>query len=194
MKEDIKLHIQNLKKEIENVFGCSPKSPTDFNRLSTDISRRCGESLAVSTIKRLWGYVDNPHTPTFTTLSLLARYAGYRDWDCYLNQIKIADEDSNFNQGHIIVTRDEPIGTTFTMQWPDNKSCTIKKIEEPTRFEIINSTNIKLTSGDQADIDTLIRGECFVATRCMRGDKSLGVYVGARKHGVLSVIKHPDSK
>lgn len=190
MKDDIKSHIQSLRQEVENIFGYSPKSPTDFNRLSADIIRRCGDSLAVSTIKRLWGYIDNPHKPTFTTLSLLARYAGYRNWDGYLNRTAISDIDSDFNHGHIAVTREEAIGTTFTIQWADNKSCTIRKIAEPTRFEIISSENIKLSAGDTADIDTLIKGECFVATNCVRNGKSLGVYVGARKKGISYFFKH----
>lgn len=178
--------INALKTEVENIFGAVPKSPSDFDRLSATISAGGKTNIAVSTLKRIWGYVPSPHTPTYTTLSVLARFVGYRDWDSFRLHLN-CDADSGFTPDCIIVAADEKIGATFRAEWTGRKWCEIEKIAEPTRFRVIETMNIKLQPGDEITITTIAIGDMFVATDCTRGSKPLGTYAGARKDGVTAV-------
>lgn len=181
-----------LKERVEAEFGHTPLSPSDFDKLSARIQSRCGESVAVSTLKRLWGYVKNPFSPTFTTLSVLCRYAGYRDWHSFCAQIPAAasvDDESGFTDDRVIVAADEPVGLTLRLEWPGGKCCVIRKTADPSQFEIIEATAIKLRAGDMVNIDMIVVGERFVATHCTRGSQPLGTYHGAIKGGVTTVAR-----
>ena len=70
-----------LKKEVENKMGFSLKAPTNFDALISRVLKETGETLSISTIKRLWGYVSQSSTPRLSTLSILSRFVGYRDFD-----------------------------------------------------------------------------------------------------------------
>ncbi|MDE6017905.1 MAG: hypothetical protein K2G85_03725, partial [Muribaculaceae bacterium] len=79
--------LRKLKQAVEETFGRTPGSPSDFDTLSYQILSYTNDKLGVSTLKRFWGYVKSTHIPTRTTLSVLARYAGYRDWDSFCSQV-----------------------------------------------------------------------------------------------------------
>ena len=46
-----------LKTKVEEKMGRSLVTPTDFNRLSLQMQQEMGESISVSTVKRVWNYV-----------------------------------------------------------------------------------------------------------------------------------------
>lgn len=73
-------HIKKLKQEIIATLGRTIDSLTDFDYLSIKIAEKTGDSISVSTLKRLFGYVKGAGTPRPSTLSSLARYAGYSGW------------------------------------------------------------------------------------------------------------------
>lgn len=77
--------LERLKREVELKLGKPLKTPNDFNELALKIKRTTGRDLSLSTIKRLWGYVHNAHTPRPTTLSVIARFVGYADWNAFMN-------------------------------------------------------------------------------------------------------------
>ena len=72
--------IECLKLEIEKRMGKPLKSPTDFNQLSLRLQKELKEEISISTIKRIWGYVEAKHNTRYTTLSILSRFIGYIDW------------------------------------------------------------------------------------------------------------------
>ncbi len=73
MKADRNKLIQ-LRQAVEETFGQTPGSPTDFDKLSLQIQTFTKRKLGVSTLKRFWGYVRSDYNVTYTTLSVLARY------------------------------------------------------------------------------------------------------------------------
>lgn len=181
--------ISSLKRSVEAVFGRCPQSPSDFDRLSSLIYERCRETAATSTLKRIWGYVKSNHVPTFTTLSVLARYAGFRDWNSFLSHLREGGNDSGFTAGSMVVAAEEPLHATFRVEWAGGKSCTLRKIADPCRFEVVEAGNIKLKAGDIVNISSLATGEKFLATGCIRNNVSLGTYTGAIKEGISSISR-----
>lgn len=75
--------IEKLKQAIEKKAGRTMRSPVDFDRLSYLIHENIREQISPSTLKRLWGYVSSSHMPRYSSLSTLARYIGYPDWDAF---------------------------------------------------------------------------------------------------------------
>ena len=75
--------IEKLKQAIEKKAGRTMRSPVDFDRLSYLIHENIREQISPSTLKRFWGYVSSSHMPRYSSLSTLARYIGYPDWDAF---------------------------------------------------------------------------------------------------------------
>ncbi len=175
-----------LKQAVELSFGRTPASPYDFDSLSIQIQTATNEKLSISTLKRFWGYVNSSHTPTYTTLSVLARYAGCRDWNSFCAQHP-DEEDSGFSNIGIVNATDVALEAVIRVEWAQNKSCTIRKVGQPNKFEVVEAQNIKLNKADTLTVDTLSVGEKFFAKDCCRAAVSLGNYIGARREGVCAI-------
>lgn len=48
-------------------------------------------SISLSTLKRLWGYVPYTSRPRLTTLNILSRYVGYRDFSAFCEALQEED-------------------------------------------------------------------------------------------------------
>ncbi|MBQ8493028.1 MAG: hypothetical protein IJ464_01960 [Alistipes sp.] len=105
------INIEQLKSEVLARFGRTLDSPTDYDALSLSITESAGEHISVSTLKRLYGYDKRTTTPRPSTLSALARYAGYAGWSDFVERksetsIEECNETSNSNkrrQHHAII-------------------------------------------------------------------------------------------
>ena len=80
--EDEKL-IQQLKISIEQMVNKKMNTPKNFDFLSEEIFARLNVMVSATTLKRLWGYLNEGNTPRISTLTILAQFAGYRDWDSF---------------------------------------------------------------------------------------------------------------
>lgn len=178
--------LNQLREVVEETFGRKPISPTDFDNLSYQIFSTTGHKVGVSTLKRFWGYIKSPYNSTHTTLSILARYAGYRDWDSFCSQYK-GNVDSDFSSSNLIIASELSPGCSVYAEWEPEKWLRLIKISQPNIFEITESKNIKLLPGDILAIDTLIIGEKFIARDCRRNGADLGTYIGARKTGIKAI-------
>ena len=178
--------VDQLRVAVEETFGHTPGSPTDFNSLSYQILSKTNNKIGVSTLKRFWGYVKSDFNATYTTLSLLARYVGYRDWDAFCTQHKGVD-DSDFSSARLITAANLNLSSIILAEWGSGKWLRIKKTGHPDRFEVIESDNIKLKPGDTTYISTLIVGEKLIASDCCRQGVCLGTYIGARNGGISSI-------
>ena len=75
---------EQLKQEVETLVGRSIKTPKDFEFLSCQIEGYTRETISVSTLKRMWGYVASPCNPSKYNLNLLSRMVGYPDWASFV--------------------------------------------------------------------------------------------------------------
>lgn len=144
-----KLHkIKTLKSDIEENLGRSVKSPIDFNHLSYSIKKRTREEISISTLKRIWEYVPSSHKPRNSTLSLLSRYLGYRDWDNYCLITKPREViESTFIIGEKIISETLSIGCRIEIGWNPNRYCLLEFIGN-SKFVVIDVKYSKLQIGD----------------------------------------------
>lgn len=69
--------IEELKSLIEQKYGKMLCTTTDFEEFSIYLKQKWGKSISSSTLKRLYGYVNDDHKPRNITLDALAQYIGY---------------------------------------------------------------------------------------------------------------------
>ena len=95
---------------VERSVGQRIDSPRHFEMLSDSLAARVGEGLSVSTLKRIWGYLSEESTPRDSSLSVLARFAGYTDYESFCNR----QSDGELPSDSIVTNRVNALKTAFT--------------------------------------------------------------------------------
>lgn len=183
--------LERLKQHVAATFTCNPKTPSDFDMLAADIFRRTGRTIGISTLKRIWGYVSAGHSTSFSSLTVLSRYAGYHDWEVFCertaDEAVLASSTSGFGIDTIIACHTLEIGTELQLRWLPDKWCILRKTGQPDLFRVIKSVNIKLAEGDTGRLNSVQVGVPLVLTACRRGDDPIGTYRGVTRQGLESV-------
>ena len=173
-------NIYNLLCTVESRFGRRPKTPGDFNELLLSICTITGKTLSLSTVKRLWRYVTYPHKPSMSTLTILAQYAGFQDWESFCNSPE--GQDSDFITDNHDFNNIRP-GVTITLRWDPDKGCTLRH-KENKRFVVIESHNIKLREGDELTAEFFSTGQPIYMKNIVREGKTIPLYVAAKRSGL----------
>ncbi len=175
--------IDNLRKECEDKFGRSLRSPSDFDAFHIALRETTKRAVSVSTLKRLWGYVNYSFKPSNEVLSILASYCGYKDWYSYKSSEQISDISDFLSRG-VVKSEDLSAGTLLTLKWEPNRTCTIKYLGN-SRYEVIESENSKLKEHDTFTTSILINGEPLVCRDILRIGESLAeAYVAGKTGGI----------
>lgn len=187
MKPDEQI-LKTLLDAVRQTYGCKPSCPTEFDGLSLSIFRSVRRTISQSTLKRLWGYITDQSGTSVSTLNILCKYVGYRDWEDFCVHAEpfgvVGRDESGFSMGQILACDNLSIGSVVRAEWGGGKSCSVRKISNPRRFVVIDSKNIKLEVNDFVTIDSIAISRPFVALECMRGDQSIGNYIGAKQSGI----------
>ena len=109
--------MDRLKEEVEQLVGRKIKSPKDFDFLSRQIAGLVEETVSVSTLKRMWGYVKSTSKPSQFNLDLLSRMVGYPDWEAFCRKDDGPDSSRFFVKSKLIadifichqIVADEPL-------------------------------------------------------------------------------------
>lgn len=180
-----------LKREVENKMGFSLKAPTNFDALIARVQNETNETLSMSTIKRLWGYVSQSSSPILSTLSILSRFLGYRDFDDFCAKERIytcADSDFISQSGGQV--KYLHIGDELVLKWKPGHFCEIR-YEDTNKFRVINAISCKLQKNDTFSTSFIAVGHPLYATELMRGGECLNDYVAGKTFGLQSIIiKH----
>ena len=177
-------YIEALKRAIEQRVGKTLSSPGDFDDLLLMIeSRHIGKSSR-SSVKRLWGYVQNEHEFRDDTLSVFARFVGYRDWkDFCATRDEREGVESGFLTTRRINVQELECGERIEIGWMPDRRCVVEYLGDET-FRVIEAENAKLTIGSTFRTDIFGIGMPMYATCVDIGDGRLNTYVAGREHGL----------
>lgn len=75
-----------LLEKIEEQLGRKMMTPKDFDFLAVQVFEKTRQSISVSTLKRVWGYVSSKGSVSETTLDLLSNFAGYASFFQFCQQ------------------------------------------------------------------------------------------------------------
>ena len=147
MMEDYKKEdFDRLKNEVETLVGRKIVSPRDFDFLSRQIEGYTQESVSVSTLKRMWGYVACSCKPSKFNLELLSRMVGYPSWEAFVES-KDAVASSRFFIKSKLIADALDRGDQVRLTWQPGRIVTIEYMGNDC-FKVLESQNSKLTSGD----------------------------------------------
>lgn len=169
-------------------IGFTPRTPTDFNILNLLIKKKNDTTISVSSLKRIWGYVNYNSFPSPNTLNQLCRFNGYNDWNTFLKENDIIDENdiSEYLCNSLVYADSLREGDTLMVEWYKDKGCTLEYLGDH-RFEVKDARNIKLMDGDCITIHSLCVGLPFCASDITRGTTTIPGYIGARNNGIMAI-------
>ena len=175
-----------LRKMVEESVSRAMKTPADFQFLTGVIQERCKETLGVTTLKRIWGYVDGYDTIRYSTLSILARSVGFHDWDDYVAHRDKGGESSQMVFGLTLYATELQSGDHVKLAWAPDRRVVVKHLGDGN-FEVVGSENSKLKKGDTFHCSCFIVGQPLYLDNFVRGGKAPTLFLVGNKGGLTLV-------
>lgn len=143
-REETKLLLMAIERAVDYKV-CTTRG---FERLSQMILCRTRENISVSTLKRVWGYVKGYDDIRMSTLDVLSRFVGYKDYTHFAHDIKNEADviASNFLFGECIYVDDMYAGKCLRIIWAPDRRCDIR-YEGEYRFVVTDSVMTRLVAG-----------------------------------------------
>lgn len=181
--------IQCLRRDLEQRMGQKLHSPADFQLLIQQIWNKQHTVLSLSTIKRIWGYVESNGAPRLSTLNTLAQFLDYTDWHTYLVTLEQQGGiESAMFTGEGIQTSDLQVGDRIAVAWQPNRQCTFRYLGD-NQFVVEDSTNAKLQQGITFSAARFMIGQPMYLDNILLADSTCTSYVAGKRNGLTLVKK-----
>lgn len=177
--------MEQLKQIVIQQIGRTLEAPADFEYLSEQIQKKTGEYLSPTTLKRVFGYIPYDGQLRPTTLSILARYAGYSGWQDYLDKQHV---ESGFIAAQRVVVKELNKGQKLSLAWNPDRECLIEYLGEG-RFVVLHAQKCQLQIGDQFTAMQFILGQPLTATEVVsvREARQQDTYIAGAKTGLTKI-------
>lgn len=179
--------LKELCRTVESAAKIAASTPKEFELLSQAVFRRTGVLLSSTTLKRLWGYLDEPVTPRRSTLDTLARFCGWPGYAQFLIG-KTPDIESGNAGGKVIRAGNNiRLGERVRLFWNPGRMCLIEYLGN-LDWEVVAATATRLTPGDRFRCAMIVSGEPLYLDNLVKDGNRPGVYVCGRRTGVTFEI------
>lgn len=192
-KSGIQATPENLCKQIEESLHQRMRTPKDFEYLRECIYARLHVLVSRTTLMRVWGYLNEGVTPRTSTLSILAQFLGYRDWEEYhKNTLLPKDQQSSpVMNRRLSVLSSLVRGDRLRLTWQPDRVCDIEYLGD-LAFQVIASENTRLHVGDTFQCSLIVEGEPLYLDNLKQGNANSIAYVCGKKSGVMFEWTHGD--
>ena len=183
--------LQYLLELVEKQYGRKLSTTTDFESLSVIIEKATGDLLSSSTLKRLYGYVSLNTVPRKTTLDILSRFIGNRDYETF--RISLSNDpqfSSRFFSAKTVTTSELKAGDRLRIGWPANRIVTLNYLGDDL-FEVDSSVNASLVKGDRFRQVSFMKGYPLYLSRILRNGDYTPAYVAGMNSGLnlIEIVK-----
>lgn len=186
MAEKEKYRVGELKalcRAVEAAANITASTPKEFETLSEAIYGRTGFLLSPTTLKRLWGYLDEPVKPRRSTLDVLARFCGWPDYAHFLSGNTPDIESGNVGSRYIRAGENITPGTLVRLFWNPSRVCDIEYLGA-FDWKVVKSEGTRLRPGDRFSCRLIVAGEPLYLDNLVKDGNRAGVYVCGRKTGI----------
>ena len=169
--------LNELRKAVNQQFGRTLTSLTDFELLSVAIETQTGEHLNTDTLRRLWGIRHDAYQSVReSTLNILTKYVGHESWDTFcehLRHVNKVESDLSATKRHIRA-QDMQAGEEITICWQPNRICCLK-FEGDDKWQVLRvEQSHTLCTGDILCFSEIVEHQALCATSLIRNGQTLG--------------------
>lgn len=176
-----------LRQAVEDRYGQAINSPTDFAGLCDQLALAQGEQISVSTLKRVWGYVTGYATIRMSTLNILSRYAGCRDWRDFCDTLSSPDV-SSFPTGDVVALSTLRVGDCVEVTWSPGRRIVAQNLGQG-RMRVLESQRSKLAVGTTFSCNGFVNGEQLILTQVETSSAEQALtYVCGKRGGITARI------
>ena len=176
-----------IKDMLEEKFGQPVRYPKDCEALAAEISTTCKQRISASTIKRLYGFVQNIEQPRLYTLDVISNYLGYSYWENLLTSLNTQPKSSNETIEQLISTELEK-DTLVEIGYEPHRIIGLKFIGN-NQFEAIHSSDSKILKGDLISFQHANLHYPLLIIEIIRSEKNIGQYLAGSVSGVTFIKK-----
>ena len=172
--------------DIEKALGKELHTPKDFDYLRECIYARLGVLVSATTLKRVWGYLDEGVQTRQGTFDILAQFIGYHNYEDYTNNVStIKDEiqSSPVMSRRLNVSEDLKPNDTLRIIWQPDRLCEIIYLGN-LQFRILSSCNTRLQPRDTFQCSLFIESEPLYLDNLIQGDLPPIAYVCGKRSGI----------
>ena len=173
----------SLCRRVEGVFGSEVKTPKEFEKLSDSVFKHTGVLLSPTTLKRLWGYLDEKVVPRRSTLDVLSQYVGWSCWDTFTEGDIPEVESGMLASDKIDVINELKTGDRIRLTWHPARMCVVE-YEGYGEFTVMETEATKLKPGDTFQCFLIVSGEPLYLENLTTPGHRTATYVCGRTHGV----------
>ena len=183
-----KPEISELLRMVEKKYAKPLDTTTDFEEFSYYLKQREVGLISASTLKRLWGYVNDLHDPRIITLNMLANYIGYENFKAFCEYLKTSTAyNSSFFTAEQILAKDLEVGSEVEIGWAPNRFLRLL-YKGDGLFEVLEAKESKLQVGDCFETASFIKGHPLFLPYVLRDGKRTVAFIAGRNGG-LTFIK-----
>lgn len=178
-------NVSRLCNNIELFVDRKMKTPKDFKILSDIILSRSHLYVSPTTLKRMWGYLNETTSIRTSTLDILSKFLGYTEWTdfCkYYCRFNSNLQEGGIAKAHLSVNALK-VGEKIKIDWMPKSSCTLEYLGNYT-FKIITGTYSNLKNGDLIHCFYVIEGQPLYLTDSTIKGKEYDVYCIGKIGGV----------
>ena len=174
-----------LKQEVGQKAGFSPETSRDFEDLSQLIQEATGEYLSPTTLKRLWGYLQNEQVQTRRhTQDVLARFVGYANYRAFIDEIvKKQGVQSMILATNKVTPNDLSIGEQLCIVWLPNRRIVVEHLGNG-HFVVKEAENAKLVVGDTFTCHLMLQNEPLYIDNVAHQGTTFPAYIAGKIDGV----------
>lgn len=180
--------IEELKSRVEQKYGRLLSTTTDFEEFSYTLQKSLNRTISPSTLKRIWGYVNDVHKTRKFTLDILACYLGYENFDQFVTWLKTSARynSSFFNAGQL-TSEELQAGQRVQIGWSPNRLLVLEYLGE-SLYEVKEARNSKLLPGDRFVTGCFIMRQPLLLPYIVRDGERTAPFIAGRNGG-LNIIK-----
>ena len=178
--------IANLRREIETAVNRRLTTPKDFDALRELIFSRLHILVSATTLKRIWGYIDDDVSTRRGTLDILARYVGYADFAAFENGTVAHGGELPSNpimSRRIDVDEQLQPGDLIRLTWQPGRVCDVE-YRGNRSFCVVASQNTRLCAGSTFKCSLIIEDEPLYIDCLVTNGAAPVAYVCGKRSGI----------
>lgn len=178
--------IEALRRLICEAAGCEAGSPADFYTLMLFIESRTRETVGLTTVKRFWQYGGLSSKPRQSTLNVMARSIGYRNYDDFCEHYGDCTPSSDIVLGEGVKVNDLKPGDRLMLRWNPGREVVLEYLGNST-FRVLSSEGSKLKADDTFQAAFFALGHAAMLANVIHGDSSWPLYEIGQQGGLTLV-------
>jgi len=185
---DIDQNITILRSLVESTVDHRLRTSSDFAFLAGCIQGRLRQSVSVSTLERIWGYVKGYQSVRESTLSILAQFVGYPDWKTFVSDycdVPSARSSHRVVAGSLFAA-DVPVDGCLAIEWNPGRRVIVRHVEFGV-WRVENSIKSKLKVGDTFKCLRFTMNQPLYLENFLHEDEDWGLFVVGNRGGISRI-------